>query len=170
MIPSELWDLITWSFISIGIPLVARILSVGCSLTAVRETRKQVRLQRFQAGQDLRNHARAWADEVVAYLHGSITHCFIYERNPDNAVASLQFTRLAGKLSELIDRERWYFENDKDSGFGEWKEGAYPGLAPEAIHAMKQAHKLLAAAAVNPSDTPYNCIGLRPPALRTERV
>ena len=170
MIPSEVWDPIIWSVISIGIPLLAMILSVDCSPTAVRETRKQVRLQRFQAWQELRNHASAWADEVVANLQGSITQCFIYERNPDNAVASLQSTRLAGNMSELIDRGRWNFENDKASGFGEWKEGAYQGLAPEAIHVMKQAHKLLAAAAVNPSDTPYDCIGLRPPALRTERV
>ena len=161
MIHPEAWDPLTWSAISTVIALVAMIMSGGFSLIACRETKKQGRLQRFQARQNLRNHARAWADEVVANMQDGITQCFIYERNPDNAVASLQFTRLAGKMSELIDRGRWHFENDKASGFGEWKEGAYQGLAPEAIHVMKKAHGYLVSAAVNPSDTSYDYGDLR---------
>ena len=169
MIHSEAWDPLTSSSMSTVIALVAMIMSGGFSLIAYRETRKQVRLQRFQARQELRNHARAWADEVVENMQDGITHCFIYKRNPDYAVASLQFTRLAGKLSELIDRGRWHFENNKDNCFGEWKEGAYQGLAPKAIHFMKQAHELLAAAAVKPPGTSCDYDNLRRNLTRKKR-
>ena len=139
---------------SAAIAIVAMVVSAVFSLAAWVATRRQIRLQRFQARQDLRNHARAWADEVVAVLQDGITHCFIYKQNPDGAVTSLHFTRLAGKLSEFIDRGRWHFENDKDSGFGRWKEGAYQGLAPEAISVLKKAHGYLVGAAIHPPENP----------------
>ena len=128
------------------------LISVVFSLIARAATKRQIRLQKFHARQDLRNHARVWADEVVEVLQDGITHCFIYEQNPDAASASLHFTKLAGKMSELIDRGRWYFENDKSTGFGRWKEGAYQGLAPEAIHVLKKAHEYLVGAANDPPE------------------
>ena len=135
---------------SAAIATVAMVASACFSVAARAATKRQFRLQRFQAEQALRNHARQWADEVVSVLQDGITHCFIYEQSPDSAVASLHFTRVAGKMSELIDRGRWHFENDKDSGFGRWKEGAYQGLAPEAISVLKSAHVYLVRAAKDP--------------------
>lgn len=151
------WDTPDWSA---AISLVAMLVSVGFSFIAWAATRKQIRLQRFQARQTLRNHARAWADEAVGTLQEGITQCFIYMQNPDSVAASLYFTRLAGKLSELIDRGRWHFENDKDSGFGQWKEGAFQGLAPKAIAVLKKAHHQFVGAANDPPKEPcgYDCL------------
>ncbi len=141
----------TWSA---AISMIAMSVSVVFSLAAWAATRRQIRLQQFQMRQDLRNHVRAWADEVVAVLQDGITHCFIYKQNPDGAVMSLHFTTLAGKISELIDRGRWHFENDKENGFGRWKEGAYQGLAPKAISVLKEAHGYFVGAAISPPGNP----------------
>ena len=136
--------------LSAAIALVAMLVSAVFSAIAVSASRKQLRLQRWQARQDLRNHTRAWAEEVVEVLQDGITHCFIFQKGLEDKATSLHFTQLAGKISELIDCGRWHFENDKRSGYGRWKEGAFQGLAPKAINILKRAHGHLVRAAKNP--------------------
>ena len=63
------------------------------------------------------------------------------------ADARLRFLILAGRLSELIDRGRFHFENDRSSRFGKWKEPAYQGLRHPALDVLDKPRKRLAAAA-----------------------
>ena len=86
------------------IALVAMVVTIYFLRKTMKATRKQIRLQRWLARQDLRNHARTWADEVVAVLQEGITHCFVLKGDHDDTVTSHHFTRLAGKMSELIHR------------------------------------------------------------------
>ena len=125
--------------LSAAIALVAMLVSAVFSAIAVSASRKQLRLQRWQARQDLRNHTRAWAEEVVEVLQDGITHCFIFQKGLEDKATSLHFTQLAGKISELIDCGRWHFENDKRSGYGRWKEGAFPRIGTEGDQYLEKS-------------------------------
>ena len=146
---SFVWSPDIWSA---GIAVLAMIVSSCFATVAIMSTRRGIALQRFQARQEMRNRAAAWADQVVEILQDGITKCFLYKQDPNEGHPKRHFTLLAGKTSELIDRGRWHFENDRESGFGMWKEGGYQGLAPKTISILKRAHGDLVGAAIKPPE------------------
>ncbi|MXY58176.1 MAG: hypothetical protein F4029_06535 [Gammaproteobacteria bacterium] len=143
------WSAEAWAA---GIAFLAMVVSSCFATVAIMATRRGVAVQRFQARQEIRSTARAWGNQVLEVLQEGITHCFLYKEEPKGGCAKREFTLLVGKVSELIDRGRWHFENDRESGFGRWKEGAYQGLAPETISILKRVHGDLVGAAVNPPE------------------
>lgn len=88
--------------------------------------------------QSYRSEVIGWANEVVAVMSECTILC---ELDPERAPNFFQQrNHLRSRLSELIDRGRWFFKN-KRSGFGHWKEGAYQGIAPEILGYIKDVHK-----------------------------
>ena len=118
--------------------LVAILAAVTSGYFAFKSKRgfaKSLAVQKFNFQQSYRSAVVGWADEVVAVLSECVTICELDPKRAGNFFD--QRNRLRTRLSELIDRGRWFFENGKDSGFGHWKQGAYQGIAPESISCIK---------------------------------
>lgn len=96
---------------------------------------KRVAILKFNFQQSYRLAVVDWAEKVVVIMSECVTICELDPAKAENFFN--QRNRLRTKLSELIDRGRWFFENDKSSGFGHWKQGAYQGISPTTISCIK---------------------------------
>lgn len=83
------------------------------------------------------NSVRVWGDDVMETLSESIILCEIdpkrarnfFERRNDNRKAYFR----------LIDTGRWFFPNDNEDNYGQWKPRAYQGLTQDVIHSLKKS-------------------------------
>ena len=97
------------------------------------------KLQNFLAKQAYASRVMDWGTEVVATMSECTTIC---ELDPGRAGDFFdRRNHLRTRLSELIDRGRWFFENYDKVRFGLWKPGAYQGIAPNVISRIKCVHK-----------------------------
>ena len=120
---------------------LAAAVAVIAMLMTLWSARKAHRLQRIQVRNEYLTHVREWASEVVKVMSESITAC---ELDPKRACDFFTLRNdLRTHLSELIDRGRWFYENTEKDKIGQWKEGAFSGLATDAISAIKKVHKLV---------------------------
>ena len=110
------------------------IASVNLIVLVYFSTRAR-KLQHFLAKQAYASRVMDWATEVVANMSECTTIC---ELDPGRAGDFFdRRNQLRTRLSELIDRGRWFFENEDKVRFGLWKPGAYQGIAPNAISRIK---------------------------------
>lgn len=120
---------------------LATLVAIVAMAVTLRSARRALRLQRVQVRNEYLSQVREWAREVVAVMSESTTAC---ELDPERAIDFFTLrNRLRTRLSELIDRGRWFFENTKQGDIGQWKEGAFRGLAPEVISIMKRVLALV---------------------------
>lgn len=111
-------------------------LTIYFSIKAKRSTDENLAIQKFNVIQLYRSKVINWANEVLAVMSECVTIC---ELDPTRAPDFFgRRNHLRTRLSELIDRGRWFFENDKSTGYGQWKQGAYQGIAPETIDCIKE--------------------------------
>ena len=101
---------------------------------------KLVRMERFRLEQEQRERVRAWGDEVVGWVQAAID-CAAKAQKDGSRKA--ERAELAGKLSELVDRGRWLFENVKTTQYGSWKEVAYQGFRPKVLDIVLDAFDLV---------------------------
>ena len=121
--------------------VVAALVSVAAMIVTLLSARKALRLQRLQIRIGYRSQVREWACEVVAVMSESVTAC---ELDPEKATDFFGLRNdLRTRLSELIDRGRWFFENTAQGEIGQWKEGAFRGLSPEVLSTIKSVLKLV---------------------------
>lgn len=123
------------------VALFAAAVSSYFAYRAQRSAARDVALKEFELQQTYRQRVEEWAREVVAAMSEATTLCeldpartgdhFFHQRNG-----------LRTKLAELIDRGRWFFENDK-TGFGEWKRRANQGIVQKPIHCAKKVYRLV---------------------------
>ena len=124
-----------------GSDLVAAGVAIIAMLATLLQARKVYRLQRLQIRIQYRSNVRDWAREVVAVMSECVIVC---ELDPRKAIGFFSLrNRLRARLSELIDCGRWFYENTDQEDYGQWKEGAFRGLAPKAISEIKTVHKLI---------------------------
>ena len=133
------------------VSFAAMVVSVGFSLAAIRRAKRSlehqrqlVRMERFRLEQEQRERVKAWADEVLGLMQRGIDHAALSQEDESWEADRI---KLAGKLSEQIDRGRWLFENVKNTGYGIWKESAYQGFRPGTLDVVLEAYNL-----VRPSD------------------
>ncbi len=119
------------------ISLIGMCVTIFVSCRNLRATKSALELQHFNATQSLRDKVRAWGGDALAVLSEATILC---ELDPARAQDSFERrNQIRSRLSELIDRGRWFFENDKSTGYGAWKRPANQGLAPPAIDLLKAA-------------------------------
>ena len=121
--------------------LVSALVATVAMVFTLLSARKAHRLLRLQVRNEYLAQVREWACEVVAVMNESVTVC---ELDPTKANDFFALrNNLRTRLSELIDRGRWFYVNTQQGEIGQWKEGAFKGLAPEVISAIKQVLKLV---------------------------
>lgn len=124
------------NILSATIAVAAMIVTIYFSSQARRTALKSLAIQQFNAQQSYRLRVTDWANEVVAVMSECVITC---ELDPGRTSDFFdRRNRLRAQLSGLIDQGRWFFENDKDSGYGQWKEAAYRGIAPQTISCIKE--------------------------------
>ena len=102
-------------------------------------SRVAYKLSCFNTIQAYDNRLIAWASEVIQLMSDSIILC---ELDPEKMNGSEFFdlrNQTRSKYMELIDRGRWFYTNEKGNEYGQWKEGAYRGIAPRVISYIKDA-------------------------------
>ncbi|MDE2692344.1 MAG: hypothetical protein OXI49_17760 [Acidobacteriota bacterium] len=124
---------------------VVAFLSMVCSILfagrAEVKARRNLSLREFEIQQAYRARVIEWANEVVAVMSVATIMCELDPARVPDFFSQRNVIRT--KLSELIDRGRWFFENDKSSDYGTWKEDAYQGLSPAAISHIKKVEQLI---------------------------
>ncbi len=124
-----------------NVDVLAAVIAFGAMVVTLWSARKALRLQRLQARIAYRSQVRDWASEVVAVMSESVTAC---ELDPEKATDFFGLRNdLRTRLSELIDRGRWFYENTAQGEIGQWKEGAFRGLSPEVISTIKRVFELV---------------------------
>lgn len=127
---------IVLNVLAVMLSLFAIIIASYFSRKAKRSTEENLAIQKFNVMQSYRFKVVDWANEVLAVMSECVTIC---ELDPERAPNFFgQRNCLRTRLSELIDRGRWFFENDKSSGYGHWKQGPYQGIAPRTIECVKE--------------------------------
>ena len=121
--------------LSVLVAIVSAVISAYFALKSKQRFTKSLAIQKFNFQQSYRSAVVGWADEVVMVMSECVTICELDPERVGNFFD--QRNRLRTRLSELIDRGRWFFENDKVSGFGHWKQGAYQGISPKTISCIK---------------------------------
>ena len=121
--------------LSVLVAIAAAIMSSYFAFKSKQSVTKSLAIQRFNLRQSYRSEVVVWANEVVVALSECVTICELDPARAGNFFD--QRNRLRTKLSELIDRGRWFFENDKSSGYGHWKRGAFQGISPKTISCIK---------------------------------
>ena len=122
--------------LSTTIAVTAMIGTIYFSSQARRTALKSLAIQQFNAQQSYRLRVTDWANEVVAVMSECVITCELDPRRTSDCFD--RRNRLRAQLSGLIDQGRWFFENDKDSGYGQWKEAAYRGIAPQTVSCIKE--------------------------------
>lgn len=130
--------------VAIGALLISALgllLSLYISRRAWRVSVTQYKLALFDSHQTYKKSLTEWASEVLDTFSDSLILCeldpkkysnFFHERN-----------RLRSKYFSQIDSGRFFYENDGKEGYGQWNEGAFQGIAPEAISILKNALSLV---------------------------
>ena len=113
------------------------LLSFCISHRAWRMSVTQHQLASFNAHQTYKQRLSEWAGEVLNTLSDSLILC---ELDPEKCCDFFQErNRLRSRYFSQIDSGRFFFENDGKDEYGQWKQGAFRGIAPEAIFTLKQA-------------------------------
>lgn len=119
--------------------LISLAATIYSSRRNLRSSSAALQIQRADLQQAYRSRVIDWANEVVAIFSECTTLC---ELDPQRASDFFgERNRLRTRLSELIDRGRWFFENDRSSEHGQWKRWANQGLAPQTIESIKSVLK-----------------------------
>ncbi len=121
--------------------VVAAIVAVVAMAVTILSARKAYRLHNLQVRNEYLAHVRAWACEVVAVMSESVIACELDPEKVDDFFGLRNDLRT--RLSALIDRGRWFYENTAQGEIGQWKERAFRGLAPKVISTIKQVHALV---------------------------
>lgn len=129
------------------VSLLAMVVSAAFAYSAGKAAKrslenqtKLVRMERFRLEQEQRERVRSWGDEVVSSMQAAIDCAAVAQKDGRREAERVE---LAGKLSELTDRGRWLFENEKDTEFGRWKDGAYQGFRPKVLDVVLDAFDLV---------------------------
>jgi len=127
------------AIVAAAISLCGMCVTIYMSYRTIRTSSLELKIQNFNLQQSYRGMVIAWANEVVSVLSECTTLC---ELDPQRAPDFFsERNRLRTRLSELIDRGRWFFENDKSTGYGQWKRGANQGIAPRTLSIVKSVLK-----------------------------
>ena len=121
-----------FEFVPDWLPILLSIFALCVSYIALK-------LSYFNTIQAYDNRLIAWASEVIQLMSDSIILC---ELDPEKMNGSEFFdlrNQIRSKYMELIDRGRWFYTNEKGNEYGQWKEGAYQGIAPRVISYIKDA-------------------------------
>ena len=106
-------------FISLAATIYSSRRNLETSSAALRIQSAALQLRRVDVQQAYRSRVIDWANEVVAIFSECTTLC---ELDPQRASDFFsERNRLRSRLSELIDRGRWFFENDRNFPHGQEK-------------------------------------------------
>lgn len=119
------------------VSLIGMISTVYISHRHLKSTKVALELQHFNATNDLKDKVHDWAKESIFILSEVI---ILSELDPARATNYFEMrNKYRTNLYSLIDQGRWYFENDRSSGYGAWKRWSNQGLAPVVLDLLKKA-------------------------------
>jgi hypothetical protein len=125
------------SIIAAVTSLVGMGFTIFFSQRRLKSSKVLLDLQHFNATSALNDKVHDWAKECVCTLSEAI---LLSELDPKRAINYFEMrNKHRANLSALIDQGRWYFENDRTSGYGSWKRWANQGIAPEILELLKKA-------------------------------
>ena len=119
--------------------VVGALVSLVAMGVTIYFSRSNLRVQRFNLRQSYRSRVIDWANEVVAIFSECTTLCELDPQRVSDFFG--ERNRLRSRLSELIDRGRWFFENDRNFPHGQEKRRVNQGIAPQMIEAVKSVLK-----------------------------
>lgn len=127
------------AIVAAAISFIGMCVTILVALKNRKSTRASLEIQHFNATQAVRTAVREWGDEVLAVLSEATILCELDPARTTNFFEKRNIIR--SRLSELADRGRWFFENDKKSGYGSWNGKENQEIAPVVIDKIKEALK-----------------------------
>ena len=119
--------------VSTVISLLSAAISVYFATRTRRDTRIQHQMQFSELKHQYYSELQKWADEVVDVITETI---FLCDLDPREMQAGEFFSRCHAnrqKISALIDRGRFFFQNEYRDKYGRLKPTAYQGLRQRVL-------------------------------------